>query len=189
MKLESGNSASIITHKGITPDIHPSVFTCEGVKIIGDVKIGKDSSVWFNTVIRGDVHYIRIGERTNIQDMCMLHVTNNVWSLNIGNNVSIAHMAMLHGCTIHDYALIGIGAKVLDGATVGSNALVAAGAVVREGFEVPEGTLVAGVPAKIIKELKPEEIERVRNTPQNYINYSNIYKQEYQEFKNKLSEK
>lgn len=185
MKLESGNSGSIITHKGITPKIDPSVFICEGVRIIGDVTIAKDCSVWYNTVIRGDVHYIRIGERTNIQDMCMLHVTNNVWPLIIGNDVSIAHSVSLHGCTIKDFALIGIGAIVLDGAVVNSNTIVAAGALVREGWEVPEGTLVAGVPAKVVRELKPIEIERVRKTPQNYINYASVYRSEFDKYLNK----
>ena len=180
MQLESGNSASIITHKGITPELHPSVFTAHGVVIVGDVEIGEDSSVWFNSVIRGDVNYIRIGKRTNIQDMCMLHVTNNVWSLNIGDNVSVAHSVTLHGCTIHDYALIGIGARVLDGAIVNSDTIVAAGAVVLEGREIPPGTLAAGVPAKVIRELTDDEINRVRSTPNNYINYASVYKKEFE---------
>ncbi len=176
MKIETGNNGSIITYKGMTPKIHPSAFICEGVKIIGDVEIEEDVNIWFNTVIRGDVHYIRIGKRTNIQDLSMLHVTNDTFPLVIGNDVSIGHSATLHGCTLKDSCLIGIGASVLDGAIVNSHALVAAGAVVREGFEVPAGVLVAGVPAKIIKVLSDKEIERITSTTVNYASYVADYR-------------
>jgi gamma-carbonic anhydrase len=176
IKLETGNNGSIITFKGITPKIHPSVFICEGVKIIGDVEIGKDSSVWYNTVIRGDVHYIRIGARTNIQDMCMLHVTNDRFPLNIGNEITIGHSVTIHGATIKDRCLIGIGAIVLDGAVVNSSSLIAAGALVKEGFVVPEGVLVAGVPGRIIRELKPEEIEKINKSAVNYCKYTDEYR-------------
>ncbi|MFP4543810.1 MAG: gamma carbonic anhydrase family protein [Bacteroidota bacterium] len=178
MKLETGNNASIITLKGITPEIQPGGFFCEGVRIIGDVKIGKDVSVWYNSVIRGDVHYIRIGDRCNIQDLCLLHVTNGRFPLNIGNDVSIGHAARVHGCTLKDKCLIGIGAIVLDGAIIGENALVAAGSVVKEGFEVPSGTLAAGVPAKIIRELTSDEKEAVANTAANYMKYADNYRRE-----------
>jgi len=177
MKQETGNSGSIITFKGMTPKIHPSVFICEGVRIIGDVEIGEDSNIWYNTVIRGDVHYIRIGKRTNIQDLSMLHVTNDTYPLQIGSDVSIAHSVTLHGCTLKDSCLIGIGASVLDGAVVGSYSLVAAGSVVREGFVVPERTLVAGVPGKVIKELSDKEIERIVSTPTYYKSYVEEYRQ------------
>lgn len=179
MKFESGNNASIITHHGVTPKIHPTAFLCEGVRIIGDVEIGKNVSVWYNTVIRGDVHHIRIGENCNIQDMCMLHVTNNVWSLILERNVSLAHSVSVHGCTLKEGCLIGIGASVLDGAVVGEYSLVGAGAVVREGFIVPPRTLVAGVPAKIVRELTDKELERVSKTPYNYIKYVEEYREEY----------
>lgn len=181
MKNETGNNASIITFKGITPKIHPTAFLCEGVRIIGDVQIEENCSVWYNTVIRGDVHYIRIGKNSNIQDMCMLHVTNNKYALNIGENVSVAHSVTLHGCTLKDNCLIGIGAKVLDNSIVNSNTLVAAGAVVREGWEVPEGTLVAGVPAKVIRDLTDAEIRRVTETAPNYIKYASEYRKALQE--------
>lgn len=176
MKLETGNNASIITYKGITPKIHPSVFLCEGVRIIGDVEIGKDSSVWYNTVIRGDVHYIKIGERTNIQDQSMLHVTNGLFPLNIGNGVLVGHSVTLHGATLLDSCLIGIGAIVLDGAVINSNSIVAAGALVKEGFVVPEGVLVAGVPAKIIRDLKMEEIEKIKMMVDRYVGYVAEYR-------------
>ncbi len=178
MKLETGNNASIITYNGITPIIHPSVFLCEGVRVIGDVEINENSSVWYNCVIRGDVHYIRIGKNTNIQDMSMLHVTNKKFPLNVGNNVGVAHSVTLHGATIHDSCLIGIGACVLDGSIVESDSLVAAGAVVREGFIVPTGTLVAGVPAKVIRDLRDDEIERVRTTATNYVQYVIEYREQ-----------
>lgn len=176
MKLENGKSGSIITYKGITPKIHPSAFICEGVKIIGDVEIGMDSSVWYNTVIRGDVHYIRIGEGTNIQDLSMLHVTNGLYPLNIGNEVLIGHSVALHGCSLHDRCMIGIGAKVLDGAKVNSNSLVAAGALVKEHFIVPEGSLVAGVPAKVVRDLSPEEIDKIVFMARRYIDYTAEYR-------------
>ncbi len=177
MKLESGNSASIITYNGITPKIHPSVFTCEGVRIIGNVEIGENSSVWYNSVIRGDVHWIKIGYETNIQDMCMLHVTNNKYPLLIGNKVSVAHSVTLHGCTLMDNCLIGMGALVLDNSTVSSNSIVAAGTVVKENFVVPQGVLLAGVPGKIIRDLTPQELERCSNTSPNYVKYVKQYRQ------------
>ena len=176
MKLETGCGADIITYKGFTPKIHPSVFLCEGVKIIGDVEIGRNSSVWYNTVIRGDVNYIRIGERTNIQDMSMLHVTIKKHPLVIGNDITIAHSVTLHGCTVNDNSLIGIGAICLDGSTIESNSIVAAGALVKEGFVVPEGTMVAGVPAKVIKELTLEEIENLNNIAKRYVGYMDEYR-------------
>lgn len=176
MKTVTGNNASIITFKGISPRIHPSVFLCDGVKIIGDVELGKDCSVWFNTVIRGDVHYIKIGEGVNIQDLTMLHVTNDKFPLNIGNYVSIGHSVSIHGSTIHDYSLIGVGATVLDGSVINSNSLVAAGALVREGFIVPSGVLVAGVPAKILRDLTEDEIIKIKETATNYIKYADEYR-------------
>jgi len=174
--IENGNSAKLYSYKGVSPNIHPSAFLCDGVKIIGDVEIGENCSVWFNTVIRGDVHFIKIGNNTNIQDMSMLHVTNGKYSLNIGNNVSIAHSVTLHGSTIKDNVLIGIGAKVLDNSVVNSFSLVAAGSLVRENFVVPEGVLVAGVPAKIVRDLNEREIEMIKQTPINYINYSKEFR-------------
>jgi gamma-carbonic anhydrase len=176
MKIETGNNGSIITFKGITPRIHSSVFICEGVKIIGDVEIGKDSSIWYNSVIRGDVNSIRIGERTNIQDLSMLHVTHDYFPLNIGNDITIGHSVSIHGCTIHDKCLIGIGAKLLDGCIINSHSLIGAGALVKEKFVVPEGTLVAGVPAKVIRDLTQDEIENMEESAKNYLNYVIAYR-------------
>lgn len=169
------NSGRILPYKGIMPKLHPSVFVTEGCYIIGDVEIGKDSSVWFGSVIRGDVFHIRIGERTNIQDNSILHVTHDLYPTLIGNDVTVGHGVILHGCTVNDFCLIGMGAKVLDQAVIGSNSLIAAGTVVRERFQVPEGVLVAGVPGKIIRDLTQDEIDRLRESSQNYQNYVQSY--------------
>ena len=175
MKPEIYPNISIIEYKGIIPKLHPSVCLFDGVRIIGDVEIGENSSVWFNTVIRGDVNYVRIGKGTNIQDMSMLHVTNDTHPLIIGNDVTVGHSVTLHGCTLQDKCLIGIGAICLDGSVVNSKSLVAAGALLRERFIVPEGVLVAGVPAKIIKELTPEEIDNLANIAPRYVGYAHDY--------------
>jgi gamma-carbonic anhydrase len=167
----------ILAYKGITPKIHPSVFVAEGAQIIGDVEIGAGSSVWFNAVIRGDVNYIRIGERTNIQDNCVLHVTHDTYPLIIGSDVTVGHSAILHAATIKDCCLIGMGAKVLDNAKVGPYALVAAGSLVLENVEVPEGSLVAGVPARVKRMLTEEERKQLVQSAQNYVGYVKTYRE------------
>jgi len=164
----------IFPYKGVYPRLGRNVFLASGVKIIGDVEIGNNSSIWYNTVIRGDVHYIRIGERTNIQDCSMLHVTNGKYPLNIGNKVTIGHSVSLHGCTLQDQCLIGIGAIVLDGAVVESNSMVAAGALVKQNFVVSSGKLVAGVPARIIRDLTKEEIKDIEVGAHRYFEYARI---------------
>lgn len=167
---------SIISYQGISPKLHSSVFVAEGAQIIGDVVIEKDSSVWFNTVIRGDVNFIRIGERTNIQDNTVIHVTNKKFPTFIGSNVTVGHSAVIHACTIYDYCLIGMGAIVLDDAKVGPYALVAAGAVVTMGAVIPEGTLVAGIPAKVIRKLTDDELGFLKQSAQNYVDYVGTYR-------------
>jgi carbonic anhydrase/acetyltransferase-like protein (isoleucine patch superfamily) len=157
--------------KGISPKIHPSVFLVDSAEIIGDVEIGKESSVWYNAVIRGDVNYIRIGENTNIQDGCVLHVRHEKYSLNIGSNVTVGHGAILHACTISDFCLIGMGAIVLDNAIIEPYSLIAAGALVRENMKIPSGVLVAGVPGKIVRELQPEERTMIEESASNYKMY------------------
>lgn len=169
----------IIEYGGITPVLHESVFVADGAKIIGDVVIGKDSTVWYNCVIRGDVHEIRIGDRTNIQDLSMLHTTFNKHPLHIGNNVTVGHMAMLHGCTVHDAVLVGMHATILDRAVINKYSMIAAGAVVLEGMIVPEGTLVAGVPAKVMRELTQAERDKLDQSAQNYVDYVASYKGNY----------
>jgi carbonic anhydrase/acetyltransferase-like protein (isoleucine patch superfamily) len=156
------------------PDIHNSVFLASGVKVIGNVKIGAGTSVWYNTVIRGDVHYISVGKMTNVQDCSMLHVTNGKFPLNIGNKVTIGHSVTLHGCTLKDLSLIGMGAIILDGAVIEENAMVAAGAVITPGFIVPSGKLAAGVPAKIIRNLTYEEMNDFEKSAIRYIEYTEL---------------
>lgn len=166
----------IFPYEGMLPQISENVFLAPGVKIIGSVEIGKDSSIWYNTVIRGDVHYIKIGEETNIQDCCMLHVTNGKYPLNIGSSVTVGHSVSLHGCTLEDLCFIGIGAIILDGAVVKKNSMVAAGALVKQNFTVPEGKLVAGVPARIIRDLTEEELADFDASANRYKKYAEITK-------------
>jgi len=168
------DEAKLYPYLDLYPSIAESVFLAPGVKIIGDVEIGKDSSVWYNSVIRGDVHYIKIGELTNIQDCCMLHVTNDKYPLNIGSKVTIGHSVSLHGCTVNDLCLIGIGAIILDGAVVEENSIVAAGALVKQNFVVPSGKLVAGVPARIIRDLAKEEIDEFDRNALRYKEYTKL---------------
>ena len=158
-----------------SPRIDKSAFIEESAQIIGDVEIGANSSIWFNAVVRGDVNYIRIGEKTNIQDGSILHVTLNKFPLYIGNRVTVGHGAILHGCQIEDDTLIGLGAKILDGALVESFSMVAAGSVVKQGFKVPSGYLVAGVPAKVIRPLSDEEKEKIKISADNYVRYFKNY--------------
>ncbi len=172
--LEKIKENKLFPYKNLFPQIDPTVFLASGVKIIGDVTIGKYSGIWYNVVIRGDVHYVKIGYDTNIQDSSMLHVTNNKYPLNIGNKVTIGHSVKLHGCTIMDLTLLGIGSIVLDGAVVEENSIVAAGAVVKPKFIVPSGKLVAGVPAKIIRDLTKEEIEDLKASAERYKKYTQI---------------
>ncbi|MHB8931570.1 MAG: gamma carbonic anhydrase family protein [Melioribacteraceae bacterium] len=154
------------------PKLHSSVYLAPGSKIIGDVEILDYSSVWYNTVIRGDVNYIKIGAMTNIQDCSMLHVTNEKYPLIIGNKVTVGHSVTLHGSTLKDLCLIGMNATVLDGAVVEEKAMVAAGAVVRPGFIVPSGKLVAGVPAKIVRDLTKEELDEFELSAARYLQYT-----------------
>lgn len=168
------DEAKLFPYQGVFPKLSNNVFLASGVKIIGNVTIGKNCSIWYNTVIRGDVHYIKIGESTNIQDCSMLHVTNGKFPLNIGNKVTIGHSVSLHGCTLQDLCLIGIGAIILDDAVVESNSMVAAGALVKQSFIVPSGKLVAGVPAKIIRDLTENEIENIEAGAIRYVEYARI---------------
>ncbi len=161
----------IFPYRSRFPEIHPSAFITDAVTIVGDVTIEENASIWFGTVIRGDVNSIRIGARTNVQDNSMLHVMWNRWNLDIGADVTIGHSAVLHGCTIHDRCLIGMGAVVLDGAVVESDSLVAAGTLVRQGFVVPQGSLVAGVPGKVVRMLSEKEREAIVESARHYLHY------------------
>ncbi|MEK6714378.1 MAG: gamma carbonic anhydrase family protein, partial [Nitrospirota bacterium] len=158
---------NILSYKGIYPKLHQTVFIVESAIIIGDVEIGEYSSVWFNAVIRGDVNYIRIGYRTNIQDLCMLHVTKDTHPLILGNEITVGHSVTLHGCTIKDRCLIGMGATILDGAVVGEDCIIGAGALVTEGSVIPPGTLAIGFPAKPKRDLTDAERARIKQSAQN----------------------
>jgi carbonic anhydrase/acetyltransferase-like protein (isoleucine patch superfamily) len=168
--------SGLIPYRGQTPRLHPSVFVAEGARIIGDVEIEEKSSIWFNAVVRGDVNFIRIGACTNVQDNVVLHVTMKTAPLHIGSEVTIGHNAVLHGCTVDDCCLIGMGAIVLDGAHICRNSIVAAGAMVLEGFTVPEGMLIAGVPAKIKRPLTEEEKQFLHRSAANYVRYCDNYR-------------
>ncbi|MCC6502399.1 MAG: gamma carbonic anhydrase family protein [Deltaproteobacteria bacterium] len=162
-------------YKGKMPTLGEGVFIEESAQVIGDVEIGAHSSVWFNAVVRGDVHHIRIGDRTNVQDNCTLHVTKDTYPLIIGNDITIGHNVILHGCTVKDRCLIGMGAIILDNAEIGEDSIVGAGALVTEGMKVPPGSLVLGIPAKVARAVKPEEKTRILKSAQNYIEYSRNY--------------
>jgi carbonic anhydrase/acetyltransferase-like protein (isoleucine patch superfamily) len=169
--------ALLLTYKGISPRLHQTVFTVETAQIIGDVEIGEDSSVWFNAVVRGDVNYITIGKRTNVQDNSVLHVTHDTHPLIIGDDVTIGHSVTLHGCTIKGRSLIGMGAVILDGAVVEEDTVLGAGALVTENMVVPSGSLVVGVPGKVRRELTSEERGELLQSARNYMEYSNIYRE------------
>lgn len=167
----------ILPVKDIRPQFGNNIFLADNATIIGDVITGDDCSIWFQAVVRGDVHSIRIGNKVNIQDGAILHCTYQKAPLNIGNNVSIGHRALVHGCTIHDNVLIGMGAIVMDHAQIGQNSIIAAGAIVLENTIVEENAVYAGVPARKVKEVNPalfkDQIERIAN---NYVMYAGWFK-------------
>jgi len=144
--------------------------------IVGDVRIGEESSIWFNAVLRGDINEIRIGRRTNIQDLSVLHVTKD-HPVHIGSGVTVGHHAVIHGATVEDFCLIGMGAILLDNVRVGSHSLVAAGSLVREGFAIPEGVLVAGTPAVVKRTLNAKERSSLEESARNYVRYAQSYHQ------------
>ena len=170
--------ALILPVKGVSPRFGDNCYLAENATIVGDVEMGDDCSVWFTAVVRGDVHYIKMGNKVNVQDGAVIHCTYLKSPTIIGNNVSIGHRALVHGCTIHDNVLIGMGAIVMDNAVVESNVLIAAGAVVLENAHLESGFIYAGVPAKKVKSLSTEQfkdsIERIAN---NYVMYSSWFKE------------
>jgi carbonic anhydrase/acetyltransferase-like protein (isoleucine patch superfamily) len=168
--------ALIKTVKGAVPKFGKNCFLADNATITGDVVMGDDCSVWFNAVIRGDVHYIRIGNNVNIQDGAIIHCTYQKWPVDIGNNVSIAHNAIIHGCTINDNVLIGMGAIVMDGAVISSNSIIGAGAVVTEGSRVESGSVWAGIPARKVKDIDQALLEgQVNRISSNYNRYASWY--------------
>ncbi len=170
--------ALVRPYGGKSPRLHDSVMLLGEVVIVGDVEIGERSSVWFGSVVRGDVNAVRIGARTNVQDCCVIHVTSRKHSTSLGDDVTLGHRVTLHGCTVKDRCLIGIGAVVLDGAVVGEEAMVGAGALVPPGMVVPPGTLAIGSPATVKRPLRPDELDLIRDTAQRYAAYAEQYRRE-----------
>ncbi|QCX02381.1 gamma carbonic anhydrase family protein [Aggregatimonas sangjinii] len=166
------------TINGKSPEIGEDCFIAENAVIVGEVSMGSQCSIWYNAVLRGDVHFIKLGNKVNVQDGAVVHCTYQKSPTTIGNNVSIGHNAIVHGCTIHDNVLIGMGSIVMDDCVVESNSIIAAGAVLTKGTHVPPGTVFAGMPAKKIKDISPElskgEIDRIA---ENYIKYSSWFKE------------
>lgn len=164
--------------RGRTPRLHPTVLVMDGAAVIGDVEIGEGSSVWPGAVVRGDVHHVRVGARTNLQDGVVVHVTTDRHPTVIGDDVTVGHKAVLHGCTVKERCLVGIGAVVLDGAVVGPDAMVGAGALVTPGTVVPPGVLVLGSPAKVRRELTDEEKAGLRESAAHYVELAAQYRAE-----------
>jgi gamma-carbonic anhydrase len=161
--------------RGVLPTVDPSAYVDPSAQVIGDVHIGPGSSVWMNAVIRGDVHWIRIGARTNVQDGTVVHVHSGAYSTTIGDEVTIGHGAIVHGCTIEDRCLIGMGAILLNGVMVGAESIVAAGSLLTEGFAVPPRSLVMGSPAKLRRSLADREVQSLRDDADRYVLLSREY--------------
>ena len=157
--------------RSVFPTVHSSAFVDQSAQVIGDVHLGPESSVWMNVVIRGDVNYIRIGSRSNIQDLTLVHVQFQTHPTIIGNDVTVGHSAVIHGCTIEDRCLIGMGAILLNGCKIGTGSIVAAGTLVPEGMIIPPGSMVMGVPGKVRRALTPEEDATVSLFAERYVNY------------------
>lgn len=164
--------------QGMAPRFGRRVFVAPNAVVVGDVELGDDVSLWFNCVVRGDVNWVRIGARTNIQDACCLHVTNGKFPLLLEEEVSIAHNVMLHGCTIRKGTLVGMSSTIMDGAEIGEGCLVAAGSLVREGFQAPPHSLIAGLPAQVKKTLSPEQQALTASIWTRYVGYKEAYFQD-----------
>jgi gamma-carbonic anhydrase len=165
----------IRTFQGIKPTVPQSCFIEDTAVVLGDVVMGENCSVWFNAVIRGDVNYIRIGNQTNVQDLCMLHVTHDAHPLIIGNDVTIGHSVVLHGCTIKNRVLVGMGAIIMDGAVIGEDSVVGAGALVVEGTVVPPKSVILGSPARVRRPATDKELAWIKESAENYVKYSRQY--------------
>jgi len=158
-----------------SPAIDESNFIAETAAVIGDVTLGTDTSVWFSASIRGDVNRIRIGNRSNIQDNAVVHVTHHTAPTLIGDNVTVGHSAIIHGCTVQDRVLVGMGAIILDHADIGSDTIIGAGALITGGVVIPPRSLVLGSPAKVVRTLTEEEVASIMDYANNYVRYKNVY--------------
>lgn len=166
---------AIRAYKGILPTIALSAFIDDSAQVIGDVVIGDESSVWMMTVIRGDVNYIRIGDRTNVQDGTIVHVQHDTHPTIIGNDVTIGHGAIVHGCTIADRVLVGMGATILNGASIGEDCIIAAGTLLTENTVIPPRSMVMGAPGKVRRSLTDRDLEMIREFAGNYVRYRRDY--------------
>ena len=176
----------LLNFKGKNPKIAPNVFIAEGAKIIGEVEIGEDSSIWFNCVLRGDENFIKIGKRTNIQDLTTLHIWHRLFDdkgeiidagfpVIIGDDVTIGHNCIIHACKIESCCLIGMHSCIMDDVCIGENSIVGAGSVVTKGKKFPPRSLILGNPAKLVRELKEEEIALIKESAQNYVRFKNDF--------------
>lgn len=186
MPLQSltGNSRAlsrlpdIRAYRGKWPRIAASAYIDPAAVVIGDVTIGEDSSIWPMTVVRGDVHYVRIGARTNVQDGCVLHVMKDEYPLVLADDVTVGHAVTLHGCTIDSLVLIGMGCTILNGAVIGSGSIIAAGTLITERTVIPAGSLVMGSPGKVRRELTQQDLDSIGAYAKRYAGYKEIYRQE-----------
>jgi len=170
--------AIIKTVRGLTPQFGNNSFLADNAVVVGDVVAGDDCTIWFGAIVRGDVNFIRIGNKVNIQDQAVIHCTYQTAGTTIGNNVSIGHSAIVHGCTLEDNVLVGMGAIIMDHVLVKSNSIIAAGAVVLENTIIEEGSIYAGVPAKKVKDISQEQASRlITRTANNYVMYSEWFKE------------
>ena len=168
--------AIIRPFRGRAPRVDPTAFVADGCTVVGDVELGPGASLWYGTVVRGDVNHVRIGARTNVQDNSVVHVTGGTHPTVIGEDVTVGHRVVLHGCTVHDRCLIGIGAIVLDGAEIGPDAMVGAGALVPPGMKVAPRTLVLGTPARVARRLTDAEVEHLRASAAHYVEYADAHR-------------
>ena len=167
----------ILAFNGVRPQVHADAFVEETALVIGDVVLGAESSVWFHTVVRGDDNFIRIGERTNIQDLAVVHITHETAPTRIGSEVTVGHRAVIHGAVIGDHCLIGVGAIVLDNAEIGDHCLVAAGAVVPPGFKAPARSLIAGLPARVVREVTDAHLKLIDDSLHQYLRLQKSYRE------------
>ena len=162
-------------YRGTSPRVHPTAFVDDSAQVIGDVEIGEESSVWMCSVIRGDVHWIKVGKRTSIQDGSVVHAMTGTHPTSIGDNVTVGHAAVVHGCTIENQCLIGMGAILLNGAHVGAGSIVAAGTLITEGMKVPPKSLVMGSPGKVKRLLTQAEVAEIQMYADRYVSYRRDY--------------
>ena len=158
-------------YKGVSPRVHPTAYVDESAQVIGDVEVGEGSSIWMNAVVRGDVHYIRIGARSNVQDGTVIHVMNGTHPTTIGDDVTIGHAAVIHGCTLAGRILVGMGAILLNGADVAEDCIVAAGTLITEGTKIPPRSLVMGSPGKVKRQLSDAEVASILEYSERYVGY------------------